>query len=401
MAKPQNKARKDLMKSPAALAVMIVVMLAMILAIVVFSGKKEAEIKERKEEQTAAENTTPESSATPKPTSPPSTEEVIITEDGNEAVSFKAEGTYKNNKIYSVSTGYGMTLYLGLEQEQATDALYLNPHFVYEYAGNPDEAYGYLLSTGRVPLEYSNTDPAPATTTEYLGITDFAILGRTLDKVVPAVCVDSQNYGVRWADNPGLGGKANDGDTVHILVIRLSDGTLMGAAKAEIAYTQGDKSYRISSLTNTDVSNTGELTAEQRDALIQASYDFLLTGNDQMTFGVDQAELERQRPFIIVERPGIPYYSKLYDKDANVISRGSISLCNVYAVNINCDGFGFFTFYFAPEPQVHGLKLEKMSDDEELKLVLIGYDAFAPVSVDTFNSYIFPDDVEKFGAANY
>lgn len=399
MAKTKKTGKKDFMKSPAAFVVMVIVMLAMILAIVVFSGKKEAEIQQRKEEQ-AAENQ-PAATETPRPTSTPSTEEVIITEDGNEAVSVNAEGTYKNNKVYSISTGYGMTLYLGLEQEEATDALYLNPHFVYEYAGNPDEAYGYLLSTGRVPLEYSRTDPAPATTTEFMDTTDFAILGRTLDKVVPATCVDSQNYGVRWIDNPGIGGKANDGDTVHILVIRLSDGTLMGAAKAEIAYTQGDKSYRISSLSNTDVSNTGELTNEQRESLIQASFDFLMTGNDQMTFGVDQAELNRQKPFIIVERPGTPYYNKLYDKEANVISRGTLSICNVYAVNINCDGFGFFTFYYAPEPQAHGLKLEKMSEDEELKLVMVGYDAFAPMTVDIFNSFIFPDDVDKFGADKY
>ena len=64
----------------------------------------------------------------------------------------KSSGTYLNNRVLSVAPGYGMTFTLGLEQDGLSDALYLNPHFEYAYAGNPYEAYGYLMKTERVPL---------------------------------------------------------------------------------------------------------------------------------------------------------------------------------------------------------------------------------------------------------
>lgn len=392
-----KKQKKSFWKSPAALVLLVVAMIAMILAIVVFSAKKEAEIAETKKNE--AEASRPQ--VTVAPTSPPSEEEVIIDEDGDGAIKITASGTYHNNIVRSVSTGYGMTLSVGIELPEANDAIYLNPHFTYEYAGNPDEAYCYLLKSERVPLEYSNNSPGSAYNSASQNTTDFAIRGRTYDKVVPVSCVDSSNYGVRWKDNPGLGGKANDGDVIHILAIRISDGTLMGAAKAEITYSSSSGSYQISTFDNADVSVTGELTAAQREQIIQDSFDYLINGNDQASFGVTMEDLEQQKPFIVVERPGRTYYNRLYDKGGSVIASGTLSNCNVYAVNINYNGFGFFTIYFAPEPQAHGLQIETMPTDEDLKLVIVGYDAFAPMTVDTFNSYLFPDDIDIFGADKY
>lgn len=395
-----KKAKKNgFWQSPLALVILVVIMLAMILAIVVFSARKEAEIAERKAEE--AGQTQSSQSEEVKPTSPPSEEEVIITEDGDAPVRITAQGTYENSSVLSTSTGFSMTLSLGIELPDVTDAIYLNPHFVYEYAGNPDEMYCYLLKAERVPLEYANNDPGPAMSTANIGITDFAILGRTYDKVVPAECRNSAQYGVRWRDNSGLGGQEHDGDSIHILVIRISDGTLMGAAKASIVYDKASKSYKLASLENTDVKYTGELTTAQRDQLIQDARAYLLEGNPKMTFGVNEEELDSQMPFVVVERPGKPYYNKLFDKNGNVIPRGSISNSKVFAVNINYGGIGFYTVYFAPEAQAHGFTVEKLNEDEELKLVIIGYDAFAPITVDTFNSYLYPDDVASFGASNY
>ena len=55
--------------------------------------------------------------------------------------------------------------------------------------------------------------------------------------------------------------------------------------------------------------------------------------------------------------------------------------------------------YFAPEGMAYGLHTEQLGD--EFDLLIIGYDAFAPMTVESFNSHLFPDDAETFGAAYY
>lgn len=393
-----GRGKKKPWRSPHAFVTLVTVMLAMILALVVFSSEKEEEIAQKKGGERAA---VPQSIEEIKPVSSPSKEKVIITEDGNAAVNTDVLGFYRNNVVYTVSTGYGMSLSIGLEMSGDADALYINPHFSYEYAGNPDEAYCYLLKTERVPLEYAKNNPGPANSFANQNVTDFAIRGRTYDRVVPAAFTDTSNYGVCWKDNSGMGGRAHDGDLLRILIIRISDGTLMGAAQAEITYDEAKESYQFVSLVNADVSVTGELSAGQRENLVQDTFTYLLNGNEQMSFGVTLEELEAQRPFIVVERPGRTYYNRLYDKDGRSIAKGTLSNCDIYAVNINYYGFGFFTVYFAPEPQAHGLRVEKLSEDGEPKLVIVGYDAFAPMTVDTFNSFLYADDVDLFGAAQY
>lgn len=395
----KNK-RKRFWKSPGGIALVVITLVAMILAIVVFSAKKEAKIKEGQQQKENPEARPGESQAEII-ISPPSEEEVIITEDGNLPSMVKSSGTYRNDKVLSVSTGYGMTFSVGLEQDGVTDALYLNPHFEYAYAGNPDEAYGYLMRTERVPLEYAESSVSPAWSTKYKGLTDFAILGRTYDKVVSASARDPSNYGVRWMDSPAYGGADNAGDTLRILIIRLSDGTLMGSVKAEVFFDTHTKAYSLENLTNSDVAFTEELNAAQREMLIAEAVQYLTNGNDQMTLGVTKEELESQNLSTIVENSQRVYYNRLFDADGNAVAAGRFSNCDIYAANINCDGYGFFTVYFAPEPQANGLAARTLSDSNELKLVLIGYDAFAPFTVETFNSFLFPEDIELFGAENY
>ena len=391
---------KRFWKSPGGVAFAVIVLMAMILTIVVFSSRKEAQIKEGRQPKEDPEARPGESQAEII-ISPPSEEEVIITENGNLPSMVKSSGTYRNDRVLSVSTGYGMTFSVGLEQNGVTDALYLNPHFEYAYAGNPDEAYGYLMRTERVPLEYAESSASPAWSTKYNGLTDFAIVGRTYDKVVSASARDPSSYGVRWMDSPAYGGEENDGDTVRILIIRLSDGTLMGSVKAEVFFDENTKAYSLENLTNSDVAFTEELDAAQRDTLIAEAEQYLIEGNNQMTLGVTKEEMESQNLSTIVEKSQRVYYNRLFDADGNAVAAGRFSNCDIYAVNINCDGYGFFTVYFAPEPQARGLAASTLGDSDELKLTLIGYDAFAPFTVETFNSFLFPEDIELFGAENY
>jgi len=382
-------------RNPIVIGIIAFIMITMILAFVVFSAQMEALLKASQKHESDPQARPPDQ---PEETviSPPSNEAVIISEDGNQPTKIRSSGTYLN-KLLAVSTGYGMTFSLGIDQQDASDAIYLNPHFEYAYAGNPEEEYGYLIRTERVPLEYSETSDAPAWSEKHRGLTDFAIVGRTYDKVVSASVQSRDQFGVRWIDSPAYGGLEHGGDTVRILIIRISDGTLMGAVKAEISYDYGTRSYSISNLFNSDVSYTGELTGGQRGELVEETIRILVQGNAQMTLGISKEELEAQSASVVVDHPQRTYYSKLYDMDGNIVSSGRYSNCEIYAVNINCDGYGFFTVYFAPEPQANGLTVQTLNEGEPLKQVPIGYDAIAPFTVDSFNRFLLPEDMKHFG----
>ncbi len=386
-------------KTPVGILVIILSMVAVILGMTVFSTREETRVLEKRESESdpkARPEAIPDKVITPA-----SEEEVIISEDGNLPTKEKSQGSYRNDRRLSVQTGYGMTFFLGLDQAGLNDALYLNPHFEYDYARNPNEAYGYLMRTERVPLEYSESIAAPAWSTEYNGMTDFIIQGRTFDKVVPARAKDSDHYGVRWTDSPAYGGLENSGDKLHILIVRISDGTLMGTATADISWNAKIKTYGLENLVNGDVAQTKELTDQKRYELFQQAIQYLLSGNEKMTLSVTEEELQSQFISAVVEHTPRTYYNRLYDSEGNVVSSGKFSNCDIYAVNLNCDGYGFFTVYFAPEPQAHGLSVRKLDEDDNLKLVVIGYDAFAPFTEETFNSFLFPEDAERFGTKTF
>lgn len=393
-----RKNSERILRSPASMIAIVIAMLSVILVVTVLSSRGETLLQEKQKSTTGTE-TRPADAGEHAVITSASEGEVIISEDGNLPVMTKSGGHYFNDRRLSIRTGYGMSFYIGLEQSGMSDALYLNPHFEYEYAGNPDEAYGYLMRTERIPLEYAEALSSPAWSTQHKGLTDFVIRGRTYDKVVSATMTDSRNYGVRWVDSPGFGGYENGGDRIHILIIRLSDGTLMGAVNADTSYDSARKRYQIDNLENSDVAETGELTTQQRELLIQDTIQYLINGNAQMTLGLTEEELKAQSLSIVVEKTPRTYYNRLYDTEGNVVSSGRFSNCDIYAVNLNCDGYGFFTVYFAPEPQAYGLAARTLEGNDELKLVLIGYDAFCPFTTETFNSFIHPEDIEMFATA--
>ena len=115
-----------------------------------------------------------------------------------------------------------------------------------------------------------------------------------------------------------------------------------------------------------------------------------------MTMNLTREELEAQKQSFIVEHPLGVYYNKLFDTDGKVVSSGAYSKCEIYAVHLNCDGFGYFTVYFAPEPQVNGLSMKTLNKGEQMKLVLFGYDAFAPFTAESFSSFLHPEDISLF-----
>lgn len=397
----KKKKKDSFLRSPLA-TVLAVLLLAVIVVLVIILTRKQNQVPETigpdgtQVEETVPPTSTPQVTALPEPEIyDPS----VDTEEENNLL--KAEGSYDNSQTLSVNSWMGMTLTIGLGNDAVGDALYINPHFTYDYAGNPKEQYGYLLQTNRMTLEYADDTPAAANDSKNAGITDLAIRGRTYDKVVPAVTRDSTNYGVRWYDSPSMGGKEHDGDTLHILTIRLSDGTLMCAAKVDIVYNDESNTYRFENFTNNDVQYTGALTGEQREKLVDDALTALTTGNDNFSLDLGYDNTQYIKSVSVVEKVDSTYWNRLFNTLGTPIARGSLLQKHMYAVDLNIAGIGFFTVYFMPEPMARGINQEMYGYQNEINLVPAAYDAFAPMSVDTFNSFLTEEEAAFFGANKY
>ena len=367
--------------------------IGLILITVVASSRQQAADGEKEESEAA-----PSPSAGPSAkASLPSLEEVFVTEDGNAALTVKSDGYYSNAEKLEIQTGYGRYISLGLGNGDIRNAVYLNPHMRYDYAENPDEQYGFLIRTDRVPLEYADTVPAPGGDPKNTAYTDLAILGRTYDKLAPAAYTDPEQFGVRWIDSPAFGGQPHDGDTLYILAVRISDGTLMGAGRADIIYDYPSNTYSIRNFRNSDILYTGELPEKWRDRLYDDAVTFIERGNEKFHIGFSGTDWNDIKQFAVIEKLNRTYYRKFFNTLGNVTSSGRYAGMDIYAVNINCSGYGYFTVYFCPEPMAYGLHTDRLGN-RELNLIPIGYDAHSPMSVELFKSYLLEEDAKALGA---
>ena len=377
--------------SPLRMILSFTALIVLILVIVIVSARQEAE------EKVKAEEATPVPSEVPTATmSPPSSEEVIISEDGDAALNIKSDGIYSNIENLEIQTGFGRYISIGLGSGEVQDAICINPHMRYDYAENPEEQYGFLLRTDRVPLEYADTDAKPGNAPKNASFSDLAILGRTYDRLVPASFSDPDHFGVRWADRPAFGGQAHDGDTLYVLAVRIADGTLMGTGRADIVYDYPSNTYSIRNFQNSDILYSGELSKEWRDKLYDDAVAFLQTGNDKFHIGFANMDWTEMKQFAVIEKLNRTYYGKFFNTLGNVISAGKYAGMDIYAVNINCSGYGFFTVYFCPEPMAYGLHLDRLGN-QELNLIPIGYDAHSPMTEKLFNSYLLEEDAKALG----
>ena len=332
--------------------------IGLILITVVASSRQQAADGEKEESEAA-----PSPSAGPSATaSLPSLEEVFVTEDGNAALTVKSDGYYSNAEKLEIQTGYGRYISLGLGNGDIRNAVYLNPHMRYDYAENPDEQYGFLIRTDRVPLEYADTVPAPGGDPKNTAYTDLAILGRTYDKLAPAAYTDPEQFGVRWIDSPAFGGQPHDGDTLYILAVRISDGTLMGAGRADIIYDYPSNTYSIRNFRNSDILYTGELPEKWRDKLYDDAVTFIERGNEKFHIGFSGTDWKDIKQFAVIEKLNRTYYRKFFNTLGNVTSSGRYAGMDIYAVNINCSGYGYFTVYFCPEPMAYGLHTDRLGN---------------------------------------
>lgn len=266
--------------------------------------------------------------------------------------------------------------------------IYLDPHFEYPYARNPFEQYGFLFRCLGGELEVKQAEAVD-------GETDYIITGRTYDKRSPASFRSEDCFGVRWIPDRDGSGVVRESAEISVHVIRLSDGMLMAAAKAEIDYLDEVSGFALTGLRGSDVSTTGELTESERNALIQDAASFLSAGNDKLALPYSVKDIRNHSAEICVEKLERPLYSKLFSASGKPLYSSRLSGMILYAVHLPCTGLGFVTVYFAPETQINGLREEHWGTETD-RLAVTGYDAVCPLAEDRFRSFLQPQDIEFF-----
>jgi hypothetical protein len=238
-------------------------------------------------------------------------------------------------------------------------------------------------------------EPKPIDYDQNRGERSLFIAGRTYDKLVPAHYYNETQYGVAWVNDIEGDSMDRTGTELLIHAIRLKDGSLMGAAKAQIIFDQVSDAYLLASVSSSDVSVAGELRTEDRNALIDSTVQFFNENCLNVQTSLSEADLKNIRSAIVVEKTNKVLFNRLFNVKAEVIPSGRLRGCDIYAVNLPCAGLGYLTAYYIPIAQAQGISHIAFGD---LDYVLVGYDAAncPPFNADTFNSFLLPEEIEKF-----
>lgn len=255
-----------------------------------------------------------------------------------------------------------------------TDAIYLNP----EYANSSDTdstQYGIYVTATDGNIRYAEVKRVGErqTADKCMVITD-----RTYDTLIPS------SAGTYWKKNTDILTNAERGEsiTVRFRVIRFSDYTIVGTAKATITNENGE--YVINNLVNTDVLATGEMQFEDRAKLISDAIAYIFSSSGGPTFStVNEEYTDIMLTMATVEHCGKPYFSKLLNSSGDCITAGSISNCDLYAINIPYLGTGNITVYAAPKLQIQGFNVANTFFKEDINLTPFAYDFLYPFSKET------------------
>ncbi len=327
-------------------------------------------------------------------------EAVYVPEEGSSAVEEEELPLrYDNSVSLSCNAGRGTKVTIGLGRNIEGDGIYLNPSIVDPNELMKDEKYAFLCSASFGSISTTGT-PSDKNSSANAGNKYFYLAGRTYDKLVPAGYVSNDSYGVCWYDATQDGQYAGNSADIYIQAIRLSDGVLMDGLKARVEYVETEKTYKLVSLTRSDVLVTGDLDGATRDGLIRGAIAFLNEGNKKLDVTITDDDYFNVRNNIVVEKRMRFCYGRIFDAVGVVRSAGEMShFTEIYAVHIPHFGYGYFTVYIAELHDVSTYSHVPISDEAADGYAVIGYDALAPFTVDVFNSHLLPDDREAFGVS--
>lgn len=337
------------------MTVMIVAAVAVVVALCVLIGgtgknnKKDSEV----DNQTSQQPETPDDDMTPDGSSEepePWEEGPQMEPDFGEASEvLETDATYKNDKVLTYTYNEaGDSISLGANLSKNGDLLYLNP---VTSVATVEEPVGFILVPDRCYLQYANANFMAATQGDNAGKANFVIQD-TYDSVVPSEYQNDKAYGVGWANDILYDGKQQEGTTIEIRVIILRTGKLLTLARAEIDFNERTGSYELRSLRSADVRDNGEMSEEERTALVNNAFSIALN----KYYGPKDPELtEEWRESAVagafVEKVSSMYFDKCMDVQDNLKYSDAVSsgLTDIYAVSIPYPDGAFMTMYFSPQ----------------------------------------------------
>lgn len=280
---------------------------------------------------------------------------------------FEEGGKYIND---TVSYDYGDgKITVGTDHPPDDEHIYLNVSCSEAADGNE---IGYYLESSRIMLEHGEGNNIGRDVGDNAAYTNFLIIDRLYDNLIPITCEDENQYGVRWADNELQDGN-NGGTTISIRAVNLATGAIVAMCDAVIEYDSKDNTYEIAELKSSDVKDNKELDDTSRTNIVNKAAKFASERVHTDVSDFDTASA-------IVDKHDGTYFSRFLDEDDTILYYKDYTTCkDTYAVTVPSASYGFVTVYFAPQTQLIGMTSPHEPGKTDLKLKLYGYDAVRPI----------------------
>lgn len=311
---------------------------------------------------------------------------------------------YENGKTLSVDLTEKVTLTIGLEEHSYRDGLVINADVKYRWddAGYDDPYYyGIVFTPSSGSMWYSRVNDdriwGVASAECNRNYQTQYVAGRTFDMCVPAPYLNSADFGAMWVWTRSIYESPTPKTMqLHMNVIRLpdgtdgmgrpnGDGTLLGVAVVDIVPDLEHGTFSFQNLRSNESVTAGDLTAEQRDTVIEEAMAFAYQGNNSW-FGITENDISYEHN-IIVERVNDTYYDIKFNTKGDVINRNWLPDCDkMYAVNIPLKGMGYLTIYVT---------------EKNGSYAAAAYDALCPLSIEDIANYMDESDFIAFGLNFY
>lgn len=311
---------------------------------------------------------------------------------------------YENGKTLSVDLTEKVTLTIGLEEHSYRDGLVINADVKYRWddAGYDDPYYyGIVFTPSSGSMWYSRVNDdriwGVASAECNRNYQTQYVAGRTFDMCVPAPYLNSTDFGAMWVWTRSIYESPTPKTMqLHMNVIRLpdgtdgmgrpnGDGTLLGVAVVDIVPDLEHGTFSFQNLRSNESVTAGDLTAEQRDTVIEEAMAFAYQGNNSW-FGITENDISYEHN-IIVERVNDTYYDIKFNTKGDVINRNWLPDCDkMYAVNIPLKGMGYLTIYVT---------------EKNGSYAAAAYDALCPLSIGDIANYMDESDFIAFGLNFY
>lgn len=311
---------------------------------------------------------------------------------------------YENGKTLSVDLTEKVTLTIGLEEHSYRDGLVINADVKYRWddAGYDDPYYyGIVFTPSSGSMWYSRVNDdriwGVASAECNRNYQTQYVAGRTFDMCVPAPYLNSTDFGAMWVWTRSIYESPTPKTMqLHMNVIRLpdgtdgmgrpnGDGTLLGVAVVDIVPDLEHGTFSFQNLRSNESVTAGDLTAEQRNTVIEEAMAFAYQGNNSW-FGITENDISYEHN-IIVERVNDTYYDIKFNTKGDVINRNWLPDCDkMYAVNIPLKGMGYLTIYVT---------------EKNGSYAAAAYDALCPLSIEDIANYMDESDFIAFGLNFY